>query len=383
MRSLLIAWACVVVLGSGRAQTAPRTAFDSIAQRGIAHVYNLEFARAEEEFHTLVRMAPGDPAGHFFLAMVLWWKISLDMDNEAYDAQFYSALDAVIDMCDSILSVRPNDVQAIFFKGGAIGFEGRLRFHRDDYLGAANAGRKALPLVQEASSLDPDNWDILLGSGIYNYYAEVIPNEYPLVKPLILFIPPGDKQKGIQQLSLAAQKGKYASIEASYFLLQIYYFYEKDYTRALAIALNLQERFPNNMLFQRYVGRIYVALNNWLLAEQVFRDILSRVSSGKPGYGPAVEREAQYYLGLGDMFSRHLDEALAHFYRCDELSRALDHNEASGFMAMANLKTGMIYDLQGKRDLAIMQYEKVISMKDYKDSRSQAEQFRKTPYTLQ
>ncbi|HXX65320.1 MAG TPA: tetratricopeptide repeat protein, partial [Bacteroidota bacterium] len=364
MKSLLIAWACLVVLGSGRAQTAPRTAFDSVAQRGIAHVYNLDFSHAEEEFRTLIRMAPGDPAGPFFLAMVLWWKISIDMDNEAYDSQFYSALDAVVDMCDSILNVRPNDVEAIFFKGGAIGFEGRLRFHRDDYLGAANAGRKALPLVQEASSLDPDNWDILLGSGIYNYYAEVIPSEYPLVRPLILFIPPGDKQKGIQQLSIAAQKGKYASVEASYFLLQIYFFYEKDYTRALAIALDLQERFPNNMLFHRYVGRTYVALNNWVLAEQVFRDILSRVHSGKLGYGPAVEREAQYYLGLGDLLGRRLDDALTHFYRCDELSRALDRNEASGFMAMANLKTGMIYDLQGKRDLAIVQYEKVMSMKD-------------------
>lgn len=383
MRGLMIAAVWLVTLAGTRAQTAPGAAFDSIAQRGIEHVYNLEFARAEQEFQTLVRQAPGDPAGHFFLAMVLWWKISVDMDNEGYDSQFYAVLDAVIDMCDSILAKRPNDVEAIFFKGGAIGFEGRLKFHREDYFGAANAGRKALPLVQEASSLDPNNYDILLGSGIYNYYAEVIPDEYPVVKPLILFIPPGDRQKGIEQLSKAALKGKYASIEASYFLLQIYFFYEKDYGRALATALTLNERFPNNMVFHRYLGRIYVALNNWVLAQQVFRDILSRVTEGKLGYGPAVEREAQYYLGLGAMIGRQLDEALVHFYRCDELSRVLDRNEASGFMAMANLKAGMIYDLQGKRDLALMQYEKVISMKDFKDSRSQAEQFRKSPYIAQ
>ena len=81
--------------------------------------------------------------------------------------------------------------------------------------------------------MDPHNSDILLGTGIYNYYAEVIPNEYPFVKPLLLFIPSGDKKKGIEQLRLAAARARYASIETSYFLMQICYSYERDYPKAL------------------------------------------------------------------------------------------------------------------------------------------------------
>jgi hypothetical protein len=49
-------------------------------------------------------------------------------------------------------------------------------------------------------------------------------------------------------------------------------------------------------------------------------------------------------------------------------------------MSMANLKIGMVYDMQGKRDLAIVQYRKVRDMKDYQGSRAQAEQFMTTPY---
>jgi len=49
-------------------------------------------------------------------------------------------------------------------------------------------------------------------------------------------------------------------------------------------------------------------------------------------------------------------------------------------MVYTNLKIGMIYDLQGKRDLAIMQYKKVLKMKNYQDSRKQAERYIKTPY---
>lgn len=362
------------------AQPVSEARFDSVAKRGIDQVYNLEFESAEKEFNDLVLWQPHSPAGHFFQAMVDWWKILIDLDNEEHDKKFFEDLDRVIEICDSMLEVNENDVTAIFFKGGAIGFQGRLRFHRNDYLAAANAGRKALPLVQTASSLDPGNYDILLGTGIYNYYAEVIPNEYPLVKPLMLFIPPGDKKKGIEQLTAAAEKGKFASVEAAYFLLQIYFYYEKDYGKAVAVASSLTRRYPNNMMFHRYLGRSYAAVLNWPLADEVFAEIVARARRGQRGYSSNAEREAEYYLGASDMAGGRNDEALAHFFRCDELSRTLDKSEASGFMAMANLKIGNIFDLQGKRDLAIVQYDKVTRMKDYKDSFALARQYQKTPY---
>jgi tetratricopeptide (TPR) repeat protein len=379
IRACLSTVFCLLAALPVHAQRAPAD-FEALARRGIGHVYNLEFESAETEFRELVRQRPGDPAGYFFLAMVRWWMIMINIDDEQYDRDFYDALDGVVGMCDSLLEKNRNDVNAIFFKGGAIGFEGRLRFHRSDYLGAANAGRKALPLVREALDLDPANNDVLLGAGIYNYYAEVIPSEYPFVKPLILFIPPGDRQKGILQLRTASEKGTYASVEAEYFLLQIYYFYEKDYNQSLALALDLHRKFPANMVFHRYCGRSYVALSNWDMVQSEFREIVARARSGMRGYTPPVEREAEYYCGMGAMTGRRFDEALDHFYRCDGLSRTLDRDEASGFMAMANLRMGMLYDMQGKRDLALAQYRKVREMKDYQDSRALAEQYLAVPY---
>jgi tetratricopeptide (TPR) repeat protein len=354
--------------------------FEAVARQGIDRVYNLEFDSARADFQQLCRMKPGHPAGPFFLAMIHWWQIVIDMDNTSLDDQFNAELDAVIARCDSILDVRPDDVTAIFFKGGAIGFQGRLAFHRDRYLPAANAGRRALPLVQRASSLDPSNIDILLGSGIYNYYADVIPNEYPVVKPLILFIPPGDRQKGLEQLTTVSQRGLYASVEASYFLMQIYYYYEKDFAAALDIAKRMSARFPRNSVFQRYIGRCEVSLNMWTDARRDFSETIARARAGVPSYSASVEREAEYYLGSADIQDGAFDAALGHLYRCDELSRALDRGEASGFMSMANLKVGQVYDLQGKRSLAAGQYRKVLAMKEYHDSHALAERYLSTPY---
>lgn len=384
MRTLMSGWAIILGLVACAPQAAgqlvPDSLADSITRRGIDHVYNLEFEKAEEAFTRLMTLYPNHPSGHFFRAMVLWWKILIDMENTQYDDEFYASLDQVVEMCDSMLDVDSNSLPAIFFKGGAIGFEGRLRFHRDDWLAAANAGRKALPLVQLASSLDPNNYDILLGTGMYNYYVEVIPGEYPFVKPLLLFIPPGDRKKGIEQLTLATERARYANIETSYFLMQIYYNYEKDFAQALTLARSLHMKYPKNMLFHRYVGRCYVSQSNWPRAREVFTEVLGRVAAGARGYTATLEREAEYYLGLCDMSEHNYDLALKHYYRCDEISRGLDKKEPSGFMVMANLKVGMIYDLQARRDLAVQQYEKVRSMKEFKDSHRQAEQWLNTPY---
>jgi tetratricopeptide (TPR) repeat protein len=380
MKRLLLPLLLVACLTAGRAQAPQDSLYEAATQRGIYAVYNLEFEAADREFSTLISLRPRHPAGYFFRAMVTWWRIVIDMENRQYDDQLYSQLDGVVGMCDSMLDVNPEDIDAFFFKGGSIGFAGRLHFHRDDWLAAANAGRKALPLVQQAHELDPDNYDILLGTGIYNYYAEVIPAEYPFIKPLLLFVPAGDKKKGIEQLKLASERARYASIETAYFLMQIYYSYERDYVKALELARSLHERFPRNMVFHRYVGRCHVVMGDWAAAEASFREVCDCAHAGMRGYTSSVEREAIYYLGMVDMNRRRFDSALQQWFRCDELSRQLDTREASGFMVMANLKIGMIYDLQGRRALAVSQYEKVRKMKEYKDSLVLAEKYLKTPY---
>jgi tetratricopeptide (TPR) repeat protein len=381
MRIRVLGIVIVAMLGFHAARAQSDSVFDAVTFRGIHDVYNLEFEKAETEFKQLIATRPNHPAGCFFLGMVTWWRIVIDMDNTQYDESFFNAMDHVVDMCDSMLEVNPNDVTAIFFKGGAIGFKGRLKFHRDDYLAAANAGRKALPLVQTASELDPGNYDILLGTGMYNYYAEVIPSEYPWLKPLLLFVPAGDKKKGLEQLTIASEKGKYSSVETTYFLLQIYFFYEKDYSKALALAQRLHTQFDRNMLFHRYLGRCYALLNDWQDTRRVFDEVVDRAAKGWRGYTSNAIREAEYYLAVCDMNSRDYDSSLSHFFRCDSLSRGLDTNGPSGFMVMANLKAGNVYDIIGKRDLAVAQYNKVLSMKEYQDSHKQAVQYLKSAAT--
>jgi tetratricopeptide (TPR) repeat protein len=369
-----------LTLNVTHAQWIGDSTIDAHIRKGIIYVYNLSFDSASTEFQFAVKSQPDHPAGYFFLAMIDWWKIITDFQDESNDKKFIAMLDNVIDICDRRLKKDKNDIVGLFFKGGSLGFQGRLYGNREDWLKAANCGREALPIVQKAYKLAPDNNDILLGIGIYNYYAAVIPEIYPWVKPLMIFFPKGDKVTGLSQLKAASEHARYANIEATYFLMQVFQYYEKHYSEALRHAEDLHRRFPNNVMFHKYYGRSNAGIGDWPQAQKIFNDIIDRVKVGQRGYDVLAEREANYYLGLSDMGMRHLDSALSYLYRADELCRGIDKDGNSGYMIMTNLKIGQIYDLQGKRELAVMQYDKVLDMKNFWDAHKAAKRYKESPY---
>lgn len=354
---------------------AQNSDFDSRVNEGIKQIYNIKFTQAEKTFRSVMADYPNDPAGRFFLAMIDWWKILLDPDNESYDEIFFQKLEDVIYQCDQILDKNPDNVNALFFKGGAIGFRGRLRAFRESWLKAADDGREALPIVEQVSSLDPKNTDVQLGFGIYNYYAAVIPDEFPLIKPLMIFFPNGDKQKGIEQLKSTAFKGKFAKYEARYFLMTLYYRYENNSIVADDYAKLLLDDFPDNPVFEKWRGRISVRLGNTKLADSLFRDVLGKSDKKYPGYNtPNSIREASYYIGYDFKNNGQLDSAKIYFQRCISESQKIDEeDEESGFQVNAYLYLAQIAEALKHKDEAIKLYEKLLEMKDYGSAHSIAE----------
>ncbi|MFO7524457.1 MAG: tetratricopeptide repeat protein [Ignavibacteriaceae bacterium] len=345
--------------------------FDHRVNDGIRQIYNIKFDDAEKTFRALIADYPDHPSGRFFLAMIDWWRILLDLENEEIDDIFFQKLEDVIYQCDGILKKDRTNVDALFFKGGAIGFRGRLRALRESWLKAADDGREALPIVEHAANLDPDNVDVQLGFGIYNYYADVIPNEFPLIKPLMIFFPSGDKKKGIEQLRNTAFNGKYAKYEAQYFLMTLYYRYENNYSSAGEFAGILLKEFPDNPVFQRWLGRISVRRNNWLLADSLFKDVIIKAEKNLTGYNaPSSLRESYYYVGYHQRENGNLDSAKTMFEKCRDISLLVDKNEESGFQVNSVLYLAMIEEAQGRNENAIELFNKVLKMRDYGNAHS-------------
>lgn len=351
-----------------------RTDADSLVRLGTGYIYNVEFNKAEECFSQVMRMYPEHPVGYFLDAMVEWWKITLDRGTNRYDAIFERKISKVESMCDALLKENPSDLNALFFKAGAIGFRGRFYAQKEEWIKAARDGSTAYNLMVECYKIAPQNHDIMLGTGIYNYFAVAVPEKYPLLKPLLAFLPRGDKLLGIHQLRAAARNARYANIEAKTVLLQVYYSFERDNDFAHAMAQELFEAYPNNPYFHRYYGRVLVRKGLTNEFEEVWRKILLNCMDKKFGYDNLTAREAMYYVGLGLMRKGRYDQALRYFLKSDEGNVILD-KESSGFQVNSNLYIGNIYDMIGKRDLALNYYRKVLSLNDYEGSHNKARNY--------
>ncbi|NTW50786.1 MAG: hypothetical protein HGB19_13855, partial [Chlorobiales bacterium] len=194
------------VIEKWSSRNSPVGRYEKQIKEGIDYVYNLDFDKASPIFEKIKKDDPKSPVGYFFEGMVLWWQIMLDLQNTAHDDAFYEKMEKVIDVCDERLERDAEDAEALFFKSGALGFRGRLRANRGSWLKAAGDGKDALPIVKKLMKMNTNNNDLLFGLALYNYYAEVIPEKYPILKPFALLFPKGDKKKGIQQLQITIQK---------------------------------------------------------------------------------------------------------------------------------------------------------------------------------
>ncbi|HED07078.1 MAG TPA: hypothetical protein ENI57_03075 [Ignavibacteria bacterium] len=354
---------------------------DSLITIGINQIYNVKFEKADSTFKTLRDKFPNDPAGIFFLSMIDWWRILLNTTVEKYDDKFLEEIDLIIEKCDSILEKEPNNVDALFFKAGAIGFRGRLRALRFSWFKAADDGRKALPIVEKVMALEPNSNDAIFGLGLYNYYAAILPEKYPILKPIMIFMPSTNKDEGIRQVKRTAEKGRYAKYEAIYFLMLIYFTDENKPFVSYKYSKILTKDFPDNPIFEKWEGRIAAKIGNSLRASEIFKDVLLKGQKKMTGYTDDItKREASYYIADRYWKENKIDSSKIFFEQSLKYSKVIDKGKESGFYINALIYLGMINDVQNNREAAIEYYNRVLDLDKYKQSHQLAEKYLKNPY---
>lgn len=353
---------------------------DSLASIGRESIYNVDFETAENAFEEVIDLYPDHPVGYFLSAMVDWWKITLYRSTNRYDDNFLDKIEDVIDVCDNILDENSLDIRALFFKAGALGYRGRYYAQNEKWFDAAKDGSEAYNLLKKCIRLAPTNYDIMLGTGLYNYFAKAIPMKYPIAKPLMKFFPKGDITLGLYQLRASSERARYANVEAEVVLMQIYYNFENNNEKAMEYASILNEKYPNNPYFHRYLGRALVREGNFPEFERTWREILKRCIDRKTGYDNLTAREAMYYIGIALMKKHEYDMALKYFEKCAEGSQIIDKESESGFYVNAIINAGKIYDIKGDRELALQKYKRILKMKDYDDSHNKANRYINKPY---
>jgi tetratricopeptide (TPR) repeat protein len=213
---------------------------------------------------------------------------------------------------------------------------------------------------------------------MYDYYADILAEEYTLSQAIMWLLPDGNKERGLRRLRDAATDGRYVKTEAIYFLAKIHYLYEDDYRGSRKWTTRLRERHPNNPFFHALEGRVYARWGRWNQARTVFRSVLERCEAGEAGYNTHMEEIARLYLARDRLYQDQYQDALRHLAELEQLtSRDI---EDTRYRMLGYLYQGMVYDALGNRNVAVNRYRKVLDMEDAAGAHDRAEDYLDSPY---
>ncbi len=303
----------------------------------VHNLYNFKFDKAEKQFRSLRRRYPEHPMPYFLLGLSTWWKIMpCNALNTQYDRVFFAYLDTAIVKAQRLYDADHANYEATFFLAAAYGFDARLHAERSDWRKAAMSSKRSLTYLQKSRAANGLSPEFAFGEGLFNYYAIWIAEEYPWLRPVLLFFPQGNRDRGMALLTMASRQGFYTGTEARYFRMRILgSAREKQPAEALAAARSLAQDFPDNACFARSYASLSFTEGDFAACEQTSRDLLAKLNQGLPGYEASSGRVAAYYLAYL-LQTRYRDPAQAadYYRRCIVFSETL--GQTTGYYVYAN-----------------------------------------------
>jgi tetratricopeptide (TPR) repeat protein len=358
------------------------------AQEGFSDIFNLDYDKAERDFTFLERDYPQHPAPSLYLASIIWLEelvrrqdLSLSRfiypgyfskkTNESMPPQsraaFFSELQKSEGLAGAILKRSSRDKDARYFMATVYSLRASFAITVDHNLrDSFSHARKAFSFSRELVEEDKNYYDAYLTVGLYEYIVGSIP--WYLRWMAFVAGLHGSKEEGMKHLHLASAKGQYVSNEAKV-IEMVLDVRERRYPEAIEIAENLSKRFPGNYLFALNTAQIVEWAGKWNEATALLLEINKRVEEKEPNFDKLPPARFHFIMGVEFVNMRKPDLAEEQFRKA-----LADPHIPPREKTLSHLRLGKILDSKGRRNEAVKEYETVLSLEDFDQSRSQARQ---------
>jgi tetratricopeptide (TPR) repeat protein len=261
-------------------------------------IYSLDRDRAIETYRQAVAADPDDAAAYRGLASALWLSITFRRGNMTVDdyigkltrsdlklpsppaevaAAFRDAVDQALALGRKHVAAAPNDPEAHFQLGSAIGLRASYVVTVEgSMLGGVRAARGAYDEHEKVLELDPKRADAGLIVGTYRYLVSAMALPMRWVAYMAGF--GGGKERGIQLIHGASEYSGENQTDARLALLLIYN-REGRYDDALAELAKLRELYPRNRIFWLETGATYLRAGRPMEAERFLNDGITRLNA--------------------------------------------------------------------------------------------------------
>lgn len=349
----------------------------------IKAIWSMDFDGAEAGLELAKKAMPEYPYPYFGQANVTWvrYVYGTQRTDEALKKRFEAEVEKAIEVSKAWLKTHPKDAEGYLALSGSYGLRSRLSVIQKRWFRTLINGRRAVKMVRKAHKLDPTLHDALLGIGMYDYYADSLPRTVKFFTKLFLR---GDRERGIRELKIVAEKGKYSNIAARLLLIEIYTedrWGAKDPKEAMRIIRDLRERFPMSPIFHQVEHTCLYEDGRYDELRASAREFLKRIDEKRPYYPERSRARMRVVLGTADFAEGRLPEAEKEFREAGKLAGSGDDPNRWGVWGLVRL--GQVLDAQKRRAEAVEAFKRAAAYPDIWDFRKIAKRGAKGRPTLE
>jgi tetratricopeptide (TPR) repeat protein len=262
-------------------------------------LFKRDYVGAKNSFEAAGKRWPNSGLGPVGQVLVYQAMMLEDMDFQ-YEAQYENASKRARQQLQQAMEIPGNDAWEAFILGGVLGVDSIHAMRKGKYLTSLTRAVDAMRSISRSQELAPEFVDPLLGDGLYHYWRTVISKSS---KGLPSF---ADKRKlGIEQMQKVEKEAIFLGPAAT-FALTYTFMEEGTLRRSMSAALRNQKRYPDNIVNNILVGRLYMYRRQYAKAELSFLKVL-KVS-------PKNEK-VHYYLGRLYLRTKQLARSERHLDR--------------------------------------------------------------------
>ncbi|NUN09858.1 MAG: DUF3808 domain-containing protein [Ignavibacteriaceae bacterium] len=318
----------------------------SAISNGIRDIYSFRIIEAESFFNSFIKSNPNDPRGYYFLASLYLWKYLGNSKADDFE-KFIDLADRSIAKCDKLIAEENTLADALYFRGSMYGYKSIAYNKAEKYLEMIWASKNCTSDLNDALKINPGYYDAYLGLGLFKFALSQVPSTFKWALNMIGF--EGDLNQGLNYIRLAATKGKWAKVEAQYYLAQILTDYFQSYKESDALLKELSLKYPGNLLFQYSLAVTNMKKRELKTAEKTLKNIIS-----KKNVNFDQIQSFSYFL-LGDInFFRNNAETAIQFY-----NRFLLSTTSKEYTGIATYRMALCFEFMGDTVVADGYYDKI------------------------
>ena len=343
----------VVYRGAEVLQLTPE--FVNGARSGLELIYLRDYPGAMEHFGRMDADYPGSGLGSVGRGLVYQALMleNFDYDYEPqYETNWGQAKRELIVAIDN----PGNEAWEYFLMVGVVGVEAIHATRRYNYVGALNKAIEAMRYLTRCKELAPDFPDLVLADGINNYWRSVVALNTKL-------IPDGEdtRAEGIAQMKYVETNAIFVSAPTT-LALTYTYLEERDIKRALGTSSRAHQLYPDNVINNLVLARIYMYMRRFKQSEAICNEILED--------DPGNER-VHYYLGLVYSRTKRMDQAIA------ELERYLTYELIDEYRATTLYRLAGFHYRKGRYTEAEDLYTQAVKVNKHKGAKKRLERMKR------